>query len=88
MKKATKHEEIIICDSCHYSTDTYNTDGLCDRCLSARKYWTGHEAGWRELFCEVALQLNCLPSVFLDGNDHVLRQAKQLYEQSCLGEKR
>jgi hypothetical protein len=36
---AQKREEIIICDSCHYSTDTYDSNLVCDRCLSAREYF-------------------------------------------------
>jgi hypothetical protein len=34
------------------------------------------ESQWEELFRTVALSLNCLPSSFIDGNDHVLKQAK------------
>lgn len=32
--------------------------------------------GWKELFWQVALALNCLPSSYLDGNEHVLRSAR------------
>ncbi|WP_374349204.1 hypothetical protein [Chitinimonas sp.] len=32
--------------------------------------------GWRELFWEVAKVLKCLPSTFLDGNQHVIRAAE------------
>lgn len=32
-------------------------------------------AGWKELFWQVALALKCLPSTYVDGNEHVLRAA-------------
>lgn len=35
-------------------------------------------AGWQALFDQVALALNCLPSSFLDGNDHVIKAAAML----------
>lgn len=33
---------------------------------------------WRELFWKVAVALNCLPSMFVDDNEHVLCRAKAL----------
>ena len=35
------------------------------------------ESAWKELFWQVALALKCLPSSYIDGNEHVLRQAKK-----------
>ncbi|SDV47940.1 hypothetical protein [Chitinasiproducens palmae] len=32
---------------------------------------------WRALFCKVAIELNCLPSMSIDGNEHVLRAARE-----------
>jgi hypothetical protein len=32
--------------------------------------------GWKDLFWQVALALNCLPSSYIDGNEHVLRSAR------------
>ena len=32
---------------------------------------------WIDLFWSVAKELNCLPSSFVDGNEHVLRAARQ-----------
>lgn len=37
--EACKRDEVVICDSCHYSTDIYNRAGICDRCLRAKTYW-------------------------------------------------
>lgn len=36
------------------------------------------EDPWQTLFCEVARVLNCLPSIFPDGNAHVLKKARAL----------
>jgi hypothetical protein len=36
--------EIIICDSCHYSVDMYDRNGVCNRCLRAKEYWEKHAA--------------------------------------------
>lgn len=33
---------------------------------------------WCELFWQVAKELNCLPSTFVDANAHVIRKAKEL----------
>lgn len=33
---------------------------------------------WQELFWSVAKELNCLPSTFVDANDHVIRKARAL----------
>lgn len=33
---------------------------------------------WQELFWEVAKELNCLPSSFVDANEHVIRAARKL----------
>lgn len=30
-------------------------------------------AAWKDLFWQVALSIKCLPSSFIDGNEHVLR---------------
>ncbi len=35
-------------------------------------------AAWRDLFWQVALELGCLPSTFVDGNSHVLCAARAL----------
>lgn len=35
-------------------------------------------AQWKALFWEVARRLNCLPSTYVDANDHVLRKAAAL----------
>lgn len=34
--------------------------------------------GWKRIFWDVALALDCLPSTFVDGNAHVLRKAHEL----------
>lgn len=36
---AWKRDKVIVCDSCHYSTDFYNSEGVCERCLRAKNYW-------------------------------------------------
>ncbi len=37
----------------------------------------GDAKAWLDLFWSVAKELNCLPSSFVDGNEHVLRAARQ-----------
>jgi hypothetical protein len=37
----------------------------------------GDAKAWFDLFWSVAKELNCLPSSFVDGNEHVLRAARQ-----------
>lgn len=35
-------------------------------------------AAWKDLFWQVSLALKCLPSSFVDGNEHVLNKAREL----------
>jgi hypothetical protein len=48
----------------------------------AEMFWNASQAsnsaGWKELFGEVALALKCLPSEFIDDNQHILDKAKSL----------
>ena len=47
------------------------------RDLPARHEAAGNAKAWLDLFWSVAKELNCLPSSFVDGNEHVLRAARQ-----------
>lgn len=48
------------------------------RIVSESAKRSANDDNWRKLFCELAMALKCLPSAFVDGNDHVLRKAKEL----------
>jgi hypothetical protein len=48
------------------------------RIVSASVRKSTNDDNWRKLFWEVAKVLNCLPSSFVDGNEHVLRKAQEL----------
>lgn len=46
--------------------------------IAARRRRHAEDAkAWLDLFWSVAKELNCLPSSFVDGNEHVLRAARQ-----------
>lgn len=39
---------------------------------------------WKELFRDLAIELKCLPSAFIDANEHVFRKARELTAQQAV----
>ena len=53
------------------------------RIVSASARKSANDDNWRKLFWQVAKVLNCLPSSFVDGNEHVLRKAQELQARAA-----
>lgn len=54
-----------------------------NRIVSASAQNSANDDNWRKLFWTLAKELNCLPSSFVDGNEHVLRKARELQARAA-----
>ena len=54
-----------------------------NRIVSASAKNSANDDNWRKLFWALAKELNCLPSSFVDGNEHVLRKAQELQARAA-----
>lgn len=87
-KPAFKREEIVVCASCFYSTDLYNFDGICDRCLRAEVYFGGvgfpiilHQMMWKKRkssqnFRQIFARVPFWAERLLFGQDCLVRQSR------------